>query len=61
MKSAFGRIMFSIMAEQFNEEKRDEFQSLGGGSRYSDNQRSYAFKLIYQNGIRATAKILKVP
>jgi hypothetical protein len=61
MMSAFDRIMFSIMAEQFNEEKRDEFESLGSGGQYTDNQRSYAFELIGQSGIRATAKILKVP
>ena len=61
MRSAFDRIMFRLMAEQFNEEQRVEFESLGNDGHYTDNQRSYAFELIDQNGIRATAKILKVP
>ena len=55
MRSAFDRIMFRLMAEQFNEEKRYEFESLGSGGHYTDNQRGYAFELIDQNGIRERA------
>jgi hypothetical protein len=61
MSGTSNKAMFRLMAEQFNEEQRDEFESLGSGGHYTDNQRSYAFELIDQNGIRATAKILKVP
>jgi hypothetical protein len=53
--------MFRSMAEQFNEEKRDEFESLGNGGQYNDNQKNYAFELIGENGIRATVRILGVP
>jgi transposase-like protein len=49
------------MAEEFNEEKRDEFESLGDGGQYTDDQRTYAFELIDQSGVRATARILRVP
>jgi hypothetical protein len=61
MKNTFDRIMFSIMAEQFNEERRNEFDSIGSGGRYTDKQKRYAFDLIEQSGIRATARILKIP
>ena len=61
MSNTSNKAMFRLMAEQFNEEKRDEFESLGSGGHYTDNQRSYAFELIGQSGIRATTKILNVP
>ena len=61
MSSASKKAMLRLMAEEFNEEKRDEFESLGDGGQYTDNQRSYAFELIDQSGVRATARILRVP
>jgi hypothetical protein len=61
MSGTSNKAMFRLMVEQFNEEKRDEFESLGNGGQYTENQRSYAFELIDHSGIRATVRILGVP
>jgi DNA-directed RNA polymerase specialized sigma54-like protein len=53
--------MFRAMAEESNEEKRYEFESLGDDGQYTDEQRTHAFELINESGIRATARILKIP
>jgi len=50
-----------LLAEQFNEEKRFEFEALGCGGQYTDDQRAYAFELIQEKGVRSTARTLKVP
>ena len=49
------------MAEESNEEKRYEFETLGNDGQYTDEQRTYAFELLNESGIRATARILKIP
>ena len=49
------------LAEFFNEEKRELFQAFGEGGRYTQRQKEYAFELIAEYGIRATARILKIP
>ena len=49
------------LAETFNEEKRDMFQAFGEGGRYTQRQKDYAFELIDEYGIRATARILQMP
>jgi transposase-like protein len=61
MNRASNKEMFRSMAEQFNEEKRYEFESLNDDGQYTDEQRTYAFELIRESGIRATARILRVP
>jgi hypothetical protein len=61
MNRASNKEMFRAMAEQFNEEKRYEFESLGNDGQYTDKQRTYAFELINESGIRATARILRIP
>jgi len=43
------------------EDKQSEFLSLGNGGQYSQRQKEYAFELIAEYGIRATARILKMP
>lgn len=43
------------------ENKRFEFLSYGNGGQYSQEQKEYTFVLIAEYGIRATARILKVP
>ena len=45
------KAMFRLMVEQCSEEKRDEFESLGNGGQYTDEQRTYVFELIEQSGI----------
>ena len=47
--------------EELNYEKRSEFMALGNGGRYTEAQKEYAFGLIRKSGIRATARILKIP
>ena len=47
--------------QELNEEKRIEFQALGTGGRYTRQQKQYAFKMIYESGMRATARVLNIP
>jgi len=55
------RAALKILADYFNEEKRWEFEAKGEGRQYTDAQREYAFELIDEYGIRATARILQIP
>jgi len=43
------------------EDKRFEFLSLASSKQYNQRQKEYAFELIAEYGIRATARILKTP
>ena len=61
MSRASNKAMFRAMAEESNEEKRYEFETLGNDGQYTDEQRTYAFELLNESGIRATARILKIP
>ena len=61
MRSASDRYMFRLFAECFNDKKQAEFESLGRGGHYTSEQKAYAFQVIEESGIRATAKILKIP
>lgn len=47
--------------EKFNQEKRIDFQFLGNGGQYTEEQKEYAFVQIKEIGIRATSKVLMVP
>ena len=55
------KLMIKMLAEEFNEEKRYLFLSFGEGGHYTQKQKEYAFELIDEYGIRATARILKIP
>jgi hypothetical protein len=61
MGHAETRAMIKLLAEGFNEEKRDMFQAYGEGGRYTKRQKDYAFELTDEYGIRATARILQIP
>ena len=61
MSRASRKEMFRAMAEEFNEEKRYEFDSLGNSGQYNDEQKNYAFELINESGVRATSRILEIP
>ncbi len=51
-----------MAVEELNVEMRLHFASLGdGGYVYSETQKQYALSLIDQYGVRATARILKLP
>jgi len=52
--------LIKLLAEEFNEDKRIEFEYKGHGRRYNKQQKEYAFELIDEYGIRATARILKI-
>ncbi len=53
--------LMRLMHEEIYEEKRDLFRSLGTGGHYSEEQKRFAFELIAERGMRATARILRVP
>ena len=48
--------------EDENENVRAEFESLGvGGWRYSKEQKEFAIRKAQETGVRATARVLKIP
>ena|GEM_PF-2737364 len=53
--------LIRMMQQQFYEEMRAEFLSLGNGGHYTNLQKEYAFRTIQEYGIRATSRILSVP
>ena len=61
MSKAETRQLFIMMQQQFYEDKRYHFLALGNEGQYTESQKRYAFELIDEYGIRATAKILKIP
>ncbi len=55
------RRLMIMMQQQLYEEKRYDFLALGKGGQYTEAQKHFAFELISEYGIRATARILKIP
>lgn len=55
------RGLIRIAQEEAYEEMRFEFKALGKGKQYTKKQRDYAIKQIDKYGIRATARILRIP
>jgi len=55
------RAYLRLLAEYFNDDKRIEFKCMGNNGQYTESQKHYAFELIDQYGIRATARILQIP
>lgn len=53
--------LMRLMNEQIYEEKRGYFESLGNARLYSGSQKRFAFELISEHGIRASARILDIP
>lgn len=53
--------LIKSLAEEFNEDKRYLFEAFGEGGHYTQRQKDYAFELINEYGIRATARILRIP
>lgn len=53
---------FILQAQQtVYDEMCTEFEAMGTGGRYSQEQKDYALGLIDQYGVRATARILQLP
>jgi len=61
MSKAETRRLMLMMQQQFYEDKRYHFLALGNGGQYTESQKNYAFELIDEYGIRATARILQIP
>ena len=61
MSKAETRRLILMMQQQFYEEKRYHFLALGNEGQYTESQKHFAFELIDEYGIRATAKILQIP
>jgi len=53
--------LIRLMQQEIYEEKRDSFYSLGCRGHYTEDQKRFAFELIAEHGMRATARILKMP
>ena len=53
--------LMRLMHKEIYEEKRELFESLGNGGQYTESQKRYAFELISEYGVRATARILHIP
>ncbi len=53
--------LMRLMHKEIYEEKRELFESLGNGGLYTEAQKRFAFELIAEHGIRATARILQIP
>ncbi len=47
--------------EEADLEKRMQFEAMGTGGCYTQRQKDYAFRLIDEYGVRATARILDMP
>ena len=60
MSRAADKQLIRLMVQEMNEDMHHEFLSLGSGGRYAKQQKDYAFGLIDEYGIRATARILGV-
>ena len=55
------RRLMIMMQQIYYEEKRYDFLDLGNKGQYTESQKRYAFELISEYGIRATARILQIP
>lgn len=53
--------MMRLMHEEVYEGKRALFFSLGDRQGYTEEQKRFAFELIAEHGMRATARILRIP
>jgi DNA invertase Pin-like site-specific DNA recombinase len=61
MNKAETRRLMIMMQQEAYEDKRYHFLALGNKGQYTEPQKRYAFELISEYGIRATARILKIP
>ncbi|MHC4194952.1 MAG: hypothetical protein ACYSYU_09300 [Planctomycetota bacterium] len=50
-----------LLIQESYEDKRYEFYALGNEGQYTESQKHFAFELIDEYGIRATARILQMP
>jgi hypothetical protein len=55
------RVMILQVYEALYDDIRAQFERMGTGDGYCQEQKEYAFTLIDEYGVRATARILRVP
>lgn len=53
--------LIKALIEAEAESQRIEFYSLGSGGHYSNEQKSYATEKAQEIGVRATARLLRLP
>ena len=53
--------LIKALIEAEAENQRIEFYSLGSGGQYSSKQKSYATEKAQEIGVRATARLLRIP
>ena len=53
--------LMRLCHQEIYEQKRSCFEALGNGGQYTESQKRYAFELIVEHGMRATARILQIP
>ena len=61
MSRAGNKQLIRLMIQEMYEDKRYCFTYLGEGGQYTESQKRYAFELIVEHGMRATARILQIP
>ena len=61
MEDPSRRTMLLQAQQMFYDEMCWEFEAMGSGRTYCQRQIEYAFKLIDEYGVRATARILHLP
>ncbi|HSW00525.1 MAG TPA: hypothetical protein VLI39_10155 [Sedimentisphaerales bacterium] len=55
------RAMILQAQQMVYDEMAEEFEAMGTGGRYNQEQKDYALGLIDECGVRATARILQLP
>jgi hypothetical protein len=53
--------LIRMALQEMYDDMRCQFVALGNSGRYAEAQKRYAFGLIDEYGVRATARILKIP
>jgi hypothetical protein len=53
--------LIKALIEAETESQRIEFYSLGPGGHYSKEQKNYAIEKVQEIGVRATARLLRIP
>jgi hypothetical protein len=61
MANTSTRAMILQAYQAVYDEMRMEFEAMGTGGRYDQQQKDYALKLIDEYGVRAVARILELP
>jgi hypothetical protein len=61
IRGAKAKLFIRLMQEQAYENMRFDFEGMGTGGHYTWDQKLFVFDKIKKYGVRATARILKIP